>query len=296
MIDWAVLVALGVANLLLLLWLLLRPPDRSEMTRATEAIQRAGRTDSERLERALRDEVARSGSGTRQEIGQTLAGFQQSLLAQAGDVARTQNEQIDTFRTQLAAAGSAQSAQAQASRDSQDAAFKRFSDTLNEQLRLLSDTNERRLLDVRNTVEQRLTALQADNERKLEQMRATVDEKLHATLEARLGESFKQVADRLDQVHKGLGEMQVLAKDVGSLNRVLTNVKTRGIFGEVQLAGLLEQVFTPEQYAVNVETVPGTGARVEFAIRLPGRREDGAPLWLPIDAKFPREEIGRAHV
>jgi DNA recombination protein RmuC len=124
-------------------------------------------------------------------------------------------------------------------------------------------------------------------------MRATVDEKLHATLEARLGESFKQVADRLDQVHRGLGEMQGLAKDVGSLNRVLTNVKTRGIFGEVQLAGLLEQVFTPEQYATNVETVPGSGARVEFAIKLPGRRDDGAPLWLPIDAKFPREDYDR---
>ena len=124
-------------------------------------------------------------------------------------------------------------------------------------------------------------------------MRKTVDEKLHATLEQRLGESFKQVAERLELVHRGLGEMQRLAQDVGSLNRVLTNVKTRGVFGEVQLAGLLEQVFTPEQYAANVETVPGSNARVEFAIRLPGRREDGKPLWLPIDAKFPREDYER---
>jgi len=143
-------------------------------------------------------------------------------------------------------------------------------------------------------VETRLQALQADNEKKLEQMRQTVDEKLHATLEARLGESFKQVAERLEQVHRGLGDMQRLASDVGSLNRVLNNVKTRGIFGEVQLAGLLEQVFTPEQYAVNVETVPGSGARVEFAIRLPGQGGvDGAPVWLPIDAKFPREDYER---
>jgi DNA recombination protein RmuC len=148
---------------------------------------------------------------------------------------------------------------------------------------------------VRGTVEQRLAALQEGNEKKLEQMRATVDEKLHATLEQRLGESFKQVADRLEQVHKGLGEMQTLARDVGSLNRVLTNVKTRGIFGEVQLAGLIEQVFTPEQYAINVETVPGSGSRVEFAIRLPGRGGpgEGKPLWLPIDAKFPREDYER---
>jgi DNA recombination protein RmuC len=101
------------------------------------------------------------------------------------------------------------------------------------------------------------------------------------------------VAERLEQVHQGLGEMKNLARDVGSLNRVLTNVKTRGIYGEVQLAGLLEQVFTPEQYAANVETLPQTGARVEFAIRLPGRRDDGAPLWLPIDAKFPREDYER---
>lgn len=142
-------------------------------------------------------------------------------------------------------------------------------------------------------MEQRLTTLQQGNEAKLEQMRATVDEKLHATLEARLGESFKQVADRLDQVHRGLGEMQGLAKDVGSLNRVLNNVKSRGVFGEVQLAGLLEQVFTPEQYATNVETVPGSGARVEFAIKLPGRGDEGRPLWLPIDAKFPREDYER---
>jgi DNA recombination protein RmuC len=149
------------------------------------------------------------------------------------------------------------------------------------------------MTEVRVAVEQKLAAIQADNEKKLEQMRATVDEKLHATLEHRLGESFKQVADRLEQVHKGLGEMQLLAKDVGSLSRVLSNVKSRGVFGEVQLSGLLEQVFAREQYATNVETVPGSGGRVEFAIRLPGRREDGAPLWLPIDCKFPREDYER---
>ena len=216
-------------------------------------LARARSGDGERLERELRDEIGRGASGTRQEIVAALAATQQTLLVHAGDAARSQAEQ----------------------------------------LRQISEANERRLLDVRNAVEQRLLALQADNEKRLEQMRATVDEKLHATLEARLGESFKQVADRLEQVHKGLGEMQLLARDVGSLNRVLTNVKTRGIFGEVQLAGLLEQVFTPEQYAVNVETIPGSGARVEFALRLPGRREDGAPLWLPIDAKFPREDYER---
>jgi DNA recombination protein RmuC len=197
-------------------------------------------------------------------------------------VARTQNEQIDSFRGQLAA-----------TQQQQEAALRRFGETLAEQLRLLSEANERRLTEVRTAVEGRLTLLQEGNEKKLDQMRATVDEKLHATLEQRLGESFKQVADRLEQVHKGLGEMQTLARDVGSLNRVLTNVKTRGIFGEMQLAGLLEQVFTPEQYATNVATIPGSSERVEFAIRLPGQRDDGVPLWLPIDAKFPREDYER---
>jgi DNA recombination protein RmuC len=171
--------------------------------------------------------------------------------------------------------------------------MQRLSDAMREQLQALSKTNEQRLAELRLTVEQRLTSIQQDNEKKLEQMRATVDEKLHATLEQRLGESFKQVAERLEQVHKGLGEMQNLARDVGSLNRVLTNVKTRGVFGEVQLAGLLEQVFTPEQYAANVATLPGASERVEFAIKLPGQRDDGQPLWLPIDAKFPREDYER---
>jgi DNA recombination protein RmuC len=311
----AALLALVALSLILLLWLVLRRADTSSMQSMSEVLQDSQRSQAERLERELRSEVQLSGRSSRQELASTLGLFQQTLLNQSGDVARTQNEQIDSFRTQLAAMQQAVSQalqtattslaqQSQTGRDAQDLALKRqadastqalqrFGDTLNEQLRALSDANERRLAEVRATVEQRLDALQQGNESKLEQMRATVDEKLHATLEQRLGESFKQVADRLDQVHRGLGEMQLLAKDVGSLNRVLTNVKSRGVFGEVQLAGLLEQVFTPEQYATNVETVPGSGARVEFAIKLPGRRDDGAPLWLPIDAKFPREDYER---
>ena len=232
----------------------------------------------ERLERELRDELGRLAQTTRGDLGT----FQQMLLTQSGDVARTQNEQIEGFRTQLAAT------QAQT-----EAALRRLTESMIEQWRALSASNEARLNEVRQAVDARLQALQDGNEKKLDQMRATVDEKLHATLEQRLGESFKQVAERLEQVHRGLGEMQLLAKDVGSLNRVLTNVKSRGVFGEVQLAGLLEQVFTPDQYAANVETIPGTGARVEFAIRLPGRNDDATPLWLPIDAKFPREDYER---
>jgi DNA recombination protein RmuC len=296
--------ALVALNLVLILWFGLRQRRSDAIHRLVTDMASALNGSAERLERELRDEVGRSAQLTRVELGNALGVFQQTLLNQQGDVARTQNEQIDSFRIQLSAmqaavsqtlqgAVSTQTSQSQASREAQDLALKRFSDALTEQLRAMSDANERRLAEVRTTVEQRLATLQPGNEQTLEQMRATVDEKLHATLEARLGESFKQVADRLEQVHRGLGEMQLLAKDVGSLNRVLTNVKTRGIFGEVQLSGLLEQVFTPEQYATNVETVPATGARVEFAIKLPGRREDGAPLWLPIDCKFPREDYER---
>ncbi|MDE2505324.1 MAG: DNA recombination protein RmuC, partial [Burkholderiales bacterium] len=266
-----VVLALLALNLLLLLWLALRRGDERVPTLV------------ERLERELRDELGRQGQGTRGDLAQ----FQHLLLAQSGDAARTQNEQIDAFRGQLVAA------QARS-----DAALSQFGQALGENLRALAEANERRLADVRQAVDARLQSLQEGNERKLDQMRATVDEKLQATLETRLGESFKQVADRLEQVHKGLGEMQTLARDVGALNRVLTNVKTRGVFGEVQLAALLEQVFTPEQYATNVATVPGSAERVEFAIRLPGRAvEQGgntaAPLWLPIDAKFPREDYER---
>ena len=276
--DW-IPAALLALNLLLLLWLAWRAGQPADPGRAR---------DLERLERELRDELGRQGQTTRAD----LANFQRLLLAQGGDVARTQNEQIDAFRVQLAGTG-----------QQTDATLRRLSDTLADQLRLLSDANERRQTELRLAVESRLAALQDGNEKKLEQMRATVDEKLHATLEQRLGESFKQVADRLEQVHKGLGEMQSLARDVGSLNRVLGNVKTRGVLGEVQLAGLLEQVFTPEQYGTNVATVPGSNERVEFAIRLPGREgptgqagqggSQGAPLWLPIDAKFPREDYER---
>ncbi|HNU09730.1 MAG TPA: DNA recombination protein RmuC [Rubrivivax sp.] len=203
--------------------------------------------------RALERELREELARTSAAQRQELAALQTVLLTHAGDVSRTQFEQ----------------------------------------LRHLAAEHERHAGELRATVEARLVALHEGNERKLEQMRATVDEKLHATLEQRLGESFRLVAERLEQVHQGLGEMQGLARDVGSLSRLLGNVKTRGLFGEVQLGALIEQVFTPAQYATNVAPVPGRGERVEYALRLPGQRADGAPLWLPIDAKFPREDYER---
>ena len=148
------------------------------------------------------------------------------------------------------------------------------------------------LESVRGIVDLRLKQLQEDNTGQLEKMRATVDEKLQGTLEKRLGESFKLVSDRLEQVHQGLGAMRQLASDVGGLQKVLSNVKTRGGWGEVQLGNLLEQVLTADQFSKNVQTRDETGERVDFAIRLPGD-ENGAPVWLPIDAKFPTEDYQR---
>jgi DNA recombination protein RmuC len=162
-----------------------------------------------------------------------------------------------------------------------------------QQLQGLTESNARRMNEVRDTLEKQLMQLQTTNSAKLDEMRATVDEKLQTTLQARLGESFKQVADRLEQVHKGLGEMQTLAQGVGDLKHLLTNVKTRGIFGEAQLASLLEQVFTVDQYGAQIATKPGSKNVVDFAVKLPGRSVDGEPLWLPIDAKFPNEDYER---
>ena len=250
------LLALGLAQSGLLVWLLLRPAppvavDAQLEARLAERLQElsdavidAGHAHSERVERELRTEVQASARGLRQESNAQLAQLQRLLMTQSGEALRTQDEHLHR----------------------------------------LAEASERRLQALQQMVEQQL-----------DQMRATVDDRLQSTLESRLGESFRQVAERLEQVHRGLGEMQTLAQGVGDLRRVLGNVKTRGILGEVQLAALLEQVFTPQQFAVNVATVPGSRERVEFAIRLPGQgaRAGEAPVWLPIDAKFPREDFER---
>jgi DNA recombination protein RmuC len=274
---WCVL-ALAVFNGLILLWLAWRRSDAAVMLAVAQgrsellaAVQGTG----ERLERELRREISESSRTGRQELTQNLATFQQSLVQQGAEGTRTQNTQIDAFGQQLALLQ------------------KTLSDTLTLQLQSLSESNARRMAEVRQTLEVQLTQLQATNATKLDEMRATVDEKLQTTLQTRLGESFKQVADRLEQVHKGLGEMQTLAQGVGDLKHLLTNVKTRGIFGEAQLASLLEQVLVADQYSAQVATRPGSKNVVDFAIKLPGKSEHGEPLWLPIDAKFPNEDYER---
>ncbi|MEW7848836.1 DNA recombination protein RmuC [Massilia aurea] len=233
----------------------------------------------ERLERELRQELQASAQATRQE----LAGHLAQSMAQNQSAS---SQQFDSMRQQM-------QLQSSSGREEQARALKRFADTLQQTLGSLTESNAQRMLEVRNTLESKIRDLQLDNGKRLEEMRQTVDEKLHATLETRLTESFRQVSERLEKVHQGLGEMQQLAIGVGDLKRVLTNVKTRGTWGEVQLEMLLEQVLTVEQYAKNVETVAGSNARVEFAIKLPGVVDGGAPLWLPIDAKFPKEQYER---
>ncbi|NDP62925.1 DNA recombination protein RmuC [Polaromonas sp.] len=268
--------ALLLANLLLLVWLLVRKPAPVPVSAEGHAELLNGFADiNDRLERELRREINDSSRGSRQELASTLATFQQTLVQQSAEATRTQNTQIDAFSRQLSVLQQS------------------LSDTLTTQLQSVSESNARRMGEVRETLAHQLAQLQQTNSAKLDEMRRTVDEKLQNTLEARLGQSFKQVADRLEQVHKGLGEMQTLAQGVGDLKHLLTNVKTRGIFGEAQLAALLEQVFTVEQYAAQVVTRRGGKNPVDFAIKLPGRSDSGEPLWLPIDAKFPNEDYER---
>jgi DNA recombination protein RmuC len=183
-------------------------------------------------------------------------------------------------------------ASAREARAELSASLASFGQGMSAQIASVAGLQNQQFEALRGAVEARLEKIRVENADKLEQMRRTVDEKLHATLEQRLSESFKQVSERLELVHKGLGEMQSLAAGVGDLKKVLTNVKNRGVMGEVQLAALLEQILTPEQYETNVATKPGSRDRVEFAIRLPGRDSDGT-VWLPLDAKFPTEDYQR---
>ncbi len=238
--------------------------------------------------------LARDQQALLRESGEMRAQLA-ALQAQSGQSERDLRQDLAMQRGELSALlhQQAQAAQQQSATQfgMQQEQWSRFGT----QVQQLTQTSEQKLEAIRKTLEQRLDVMRLDNAQKLDQMRATVDEKLQTTLETRLGESFKQVADRLEQVYKGLGEMQTLAVGVGDLKRVLSNVKTRGGWGEVQLAALLSEMLTPQQYDENVETVPGSNTRVEFAIRLPGR-DTHQPCWLPIDAKFPLDHWQRLQV
>jgi DNA recombination protein RmuC len=247
---------------------LLRSEMGSSVTEIREAVfQHLGVLSSKQQEQlaqvmeALQQLTESSRSGARQlreEVGVTLKGVSDSVVRTMGEMASAQKAQLDGVETRVGA---------------------------------LTTTNGEQLDRLRATVEGRLDQIREDNTAKLEQVRQTVDEKLQGVLEQRLGESFGRVSERLEQVHRGLGEMQTLASGVGDLKKVLANVKVRGTWGEMQLGNLLEQVLAPEQYSANVCTNEFNGSRVEFAIRLPGH--DLGPVWLPIDAKFPVEDYQR---
>ena len=267
---YAVLV-IGIIVLLLQWAILQRARSRNEaLDTGFRSLESSFERGMERTERELREELARSrqetaniARGDREEQSQSLDRLAKALAAQVGQLASLQGQQLEAFAQQLAR---------------------------------LTQSNEQRFEQLRQSVEARLGAIQSDNAVRLEEMRKTVDEKLHATLEQRLGDSFRLVSERLELVHKGLGEMQTLAAGVGDLKKVLTNVKTRGAWGEVQLEALLDQILTSDQFAKNVATRPGRSERVEFAIRLPGQGEEASaqrPVWLPIDAKFPVEDYQR---
>lgn len=254
----------------------------------------------ERIERIVREELGRNREelaaairAQRQELTEEVRNLGDALARRVAESAVAEKAQLDTFATQLAAFAKDSGARQDVARTESAAAARQTREELLGALSRLTESNQTKLEALRATVEARLQALQQDNGRQLDLMRQTVDEKLQSTLERRLGESFRQVSERLEQVHKGLGEMQTLATGVGDLKKVLTNVKTRGTWGEVQLGALLEQVLNPDQFATNVAPKEG-GEHVEFAIKLPGQGMDSAtPVWLPIDAKFPIEDYQR---
>lgn len=256
-----------VSNLIVLGVLLLR---RSPATSSADVWQRvtaairdefaSDRQESSRAARDAREEQRAAFEALAKSMGQALTTQQQGTITAMREIGVQQKHLLDAFAKQLAE---------------------------------LTRVNEQKLEHVRETVERRLGSLQEDNSKKLEQMRATVDEKLHATLEKRLGESFQLVSDRLDLVHKGLGEMQTLATGVGDLKKVLTNVKTRGTLGEIQLDNILEQILSPDMYERNAVVKKGSAERVDFVIRLPGKGDGAKPVLLPIDSKFPVENYQR---
>lgn len=254
---------IAVLFVVILIFLRLKSFGNSDFVNILNSIQK----EVERNEKTVKDEVSRIREDAfnlnkhlREEVLKNLFEFTNAVRSQLSDNSNVQKNQFEVFTKQLG---------------------------------ILIQTIEQRLDKINQTVENRLMLLQDETGKRLEEMRMIVDSKLHETLEKRLGESFKFVSERLEQVHKGLGEMQSLASSVGDLKKVLTNVKTRGIWGEIQLENLLSQILSPEQYASNVSTKKGSNEKVEFAIKLPGKNDDNEVIWLPIDAKFPQEDYNR---
>lgn len=262
-----ILITLSIIELGIIAFLLIRDLKRQDHSKPQEQLLNnilttlGSKHDAlaqilEKTERTFREEISRN----REEMGTNLKNSSDVLASNFQNLSKLQSEQLNNFALNL---------------------------------KTIGEGSRNDLQQMRSTMETNLKSLQEDNTKKLEEMRKTVDEKLQTTLEQRISLSFQTVSERLELVHKGLGEMQTLAIGVGDLKKVLSNVKTRGTWGEVQLGNLLEQILSPDQYEANVQTKPGTSERVDFAIKLPGKDDNGNPVWLPIDAKFPQEDYQR---
>lgn len=257
-----ILIAVIVIQVIIFILLIIgsRKNDSGELKILLENTEK----DIQKVEHSMREEISgirgemsKSAKDNREELFNSFKNFNDIISNKIGDVTGLQKDSLDRFSVQL---------------------------------KDLTEMNIKNLENMRNTIENNLKEIQKDSSEKLEKMRQTVDEKLHDTLEKRLGDSFKQVSERLEQVHKGLGEMQNLATGVGKLEKVLSNVKTRGVLGEYQLGTLLEQILTPDQYSKNVKTRPEGNNFVEFAIKFPGKRGIDDFIWMPVDSKFPTED------
>lgn len=258
-LETVILAVVSIVLIVVILVILLTRKRHDVLPQVTQGLEATQKTVKDEISRN-RMESTDVQQKNRQELSQAFKEFQDSTLQRLRSAEGAQKDQLDSFSRQLLK---------------------------------LTELNDKKLETVRNTIETKLGEIQKSNAEKLEDMRKTVDEKLQSTLEKRLGESFSAVSERLEQVHKGLGEMQNLAVGVGDLKRVLTNVKSRGSWGEIQLEALLEDVLTMGQFDRNVKVNPDSDAIVEFAIRIPGRKESQPEVWLPIDAKFPREDYER---
>lgn len=285
----AALLAIVVLLLAAALWALAR--QRSLLRRALDA--QSAETAGHMAD--MEDALLRQSLEQREELLQGLQRMSDSLLNLTSGVTRAQGEQVNALIRQSYDNAQAFDQRQQSMQRITEESLRRFEARAQSVEAGVSGglaQNEARMEALRKTLEEGMRLLRGENAQKLEEMRKTVDEKLHDTLEKRLNDSFSQVSARLEQVYKSLGEVHSLASGVGDLKRMLGNVKTRGVWGEMQLGALLEQALTSAQYERNVETAPGSGERVEFAVRLPGR-DDGSPVYLPIDSKFPQEDYAR---
>lgn len=300
--EYIILASLAVIILILLL-IFFRSGNNNSALQINELDRKVSDLEtSVRNEFSLnRTELNNNFKDSRSEAGNNIKDFSDTLSRTISDISALQKSQLETFSNQLLnltktnedklnritdvvndslqKLKSQINGDARVNRDELGKTMKSFEDSFNSKMKLFSDT-----------LESRLKSIQDDNNIKLEKMRETVDEKLQTTLEKRLGESFKQVSERLELVHKGLGEMQNLAVGVGDIKKVLSNIKTKGVLGEYQLGNILDQLLTADQYSTNVKTKEGSNALVEFAVKLPGREDRDKTVWLPLDSKFPTED------